>query len=255
MAAAVAASGATSTGSSAIIAGAGPPAQRHPGRGVGEDGQLVLARPALRSAIAARRYNARCQSSSRSSQRLPVVQQEATRCCHQQLAAPSRRSHWSGLVRSGCTVCCLLVVGLVVLLLHCVLSCKSTWLMLACDRLCMLRGCALHDLLSVPVSCCSPTGSALTGRETNAREGMVSTAAWCAVWCGTVGAACKAVGVWTPSWLRPCVPHAGGSWGFGGVPQCHSHTVGHRHHAVLRGRSCVTLLLLLLLSPLRWLLL
>jgi hypothetical protein len=80
MAAAVAASGAASTGSSAIIAGAGPPAQRHLGRGVGEDGQLVLARPALRSAIAARRYTARCQSSSRSGQRLPVVQQEATRC-------------------------------------------------------------------------------------------------------------------------------------------------------------------------------
>jgi hypothetical protein len=38
-----------------------------------EDGQSVLARPALRSAIAARRYTARCQSSSRSSQRLPAV--------------------------------------------------------------------------------------------------------------------------------------------------------------------------------------
>jgi hypothetical protein len=38
-----------------------------------EDGQLVPARPALRPTIAARRFIARCQSSSRSGQSLPVT--------------------------------------------------------------------------------------------------------------------------------------------------------------------------------------
>jgi hypothetical protein len=110
MAAAVAASGATSMGSSAIIAGAGPPAQRRLGRGVGEEGQLILARPALRSAIAARRYNARCQSSSRSGQRLPVVQQEATRCAISSLqplhGGPTGQASTAVVVL--CVVCLLL---------------------------------------------------------------------------------------------------------------------------------------------------
>jgi hypothetical protein len=125
--------------------GAGPPAQRCLDRSVGEAGQLVLARPALRFSD--------CRPalySAVSEQQLiqPVLPAAAY--------SPFMEVPLVRLVRSGCTVCCLLVVGLAVLLLHCVLSCQSSWLMLACDWLRILRGCDVHNLLSVPVFLLQP---------------------------------------------------------------------------------------------------
>jgi hypothetical protein len=132
IAAAVAASGATSMGGSASIAGAGPPAQRRTGRGV-RGGRAVgpsTARFVLKpSPAGAPQRGVRAAADPASGFRLPNKRQLVVVISGLQplRGGPTFYLEWGGAL---CAVCVLLAWP--VLLLHCELACSSLQLMLAC---------------------------------------------------------------------------------------------------------------------------
>jgi hypothetical protein len=186
-----------------MIAGAGPPAQRHQGRSV-RGGRAVsvstawgIARSALRASDRLPRLIRAVSGQQQLQPDTSGCPTEAARCRQQQLSAPSRRSH--RLKSGGCTVCCLCGCwpGCAAIALHARLH------EFAADLCWLLAVHAVWSCFALLIqcarSCCGSAGSALTGRGAYGGNPMASSAAVC--WWGSCragGAACKAAWMQTP---------------------------------------------------------